>query len=240
MNAPHRSIATLWQSSIGRKLLVALTGAFLALFLLGHLAGNLLVFAGREAFNDYAFFLHHMAHGAGIWVFRALLVAALAVHIAATVSLTLQNRAARELYQAKGTLKATRSSLIMIWSGLTILVFFVYHMLHFTVRWGNDYNTADRYRESVIRNGGPLVRHDAWQMVIDGFSVWYVSLFYILAISLLASHLAHGVQSVFQTLGLRSQKTTKPINLLGYGYATLIWLGFVSIPVAINLFGFGQ
>lgn len=239
MNAISRSLLLIWQSSIGKKLLVALSGAFLVLFLLGHLGGNMLIYAGPEAFNDYGYFLHHMLHGAGIWIFRALTLAAVAIHVAATVSLTIQNRAARENYQMSGTLKATKSSLIMIWSGLTVLVFLIYHLLHFTVRWGNEYNSLDRYKETVIRHGEEVVRDNPWQMVIDGFSVWYVSLFYILAISLLASHLAHGVQSMFQTLGLRSQKTAMPIDALSYGYAALIWIGFVSIPVAINFFGFG-
>lgn len=239
MNAITRSLLLIWQSSIGKKLLVALTGAFLALFLLGHLGGNMLIYAGPEAFNDYGEFLHHMLHGAGIWIFRALTLAAVAIHVIATVALTRQNRAARENYQMSGTLKATKSSLIMIWSGLTVLVFLIYHLLHFTIRWGNEYNTLERYKETVIRHGEEVVRANPWQMVIDGFSVWYVSLFYILGMSLLASHLAHGVQSMFQTLGLRSQKTAKPIDCLSYGYAALIWIGFVSIPVAINFFGFG-
>ncbi len=240
MNAITRSLTLCWRSSIGKKILVALTGAFLALFLLGHLGGNMLIFAGAEPFNDYAEFLHHMLHGAGIWIFRALMLGALALHVGATIELTLENRAAREAYEDQGTLKATVSSRIMIWSGLTILTFFIYHLLHFTVRVGNQYDTLDRYREHLIRNGEPFVRHDAWQMVVDGFSVWYVSGFYILAITLLASHLSHGVQSVFQTLGLRSSKSAGSIDVLSRGYAVLIWLGFVSIPIAINFFGFGN
>jgi succinate dehydrogenase / fumarate reductase cytochrome b subunit len=240
MNALSRSLLLCWRSSIGKKILVALTGAFLALFLLGHLGGNMLVFAGREPFNDYAEFLHHMVHGAGIWIFRALMVTALAVHIGATIELTLENRRARESYENTDTLKATLSSRTMIWSGLTILVFFIYHLLHFTARVGNQYNTLDRYKEEVVRNGETVTRHDAWQMVVDGFSVWYVSLFYILAITLLAFHLSHGVQSIFQTLGLRSRKTAGTLDCLSRGYAVLIWLGFVSIPVAINFFGFGR
>ncbi len=240
MNAITRSLTLCWKSSIGKKILVALTGAFLALFLLGHLGGNMLVFAGREPFNNYAEFLHHMIHGAGIWIFRALMVAALVVHIGATIELTLQNRSARDSYENQSTLKATLASRTMIWSGLTILVFFIYHLLHFTARVGNHYDTLDRYKEHLVRDGEPFVRHDAWQMVVDGFSVWYVTGFYILAITLLAFHLSHGVQSVFQTLGLRSGKSASAIDALSRGYAGLIWLGFVSIPIAINVFGFGS
>jgi succinate dehydrogenase / fumarate reductase, cytochrome b subunit len=240
MNAITRSLSHCWQSSVGKKLLVAVTGVFLALFLAGHLAGNLLVFAGAAAFNDYAEFLHHMLHGAGIWAFRAVMLAAVVVHVAATISLTRSNRAAREPYQCQATIQATRSSLTMIWSGLTVLAFLVYHLLHFTIRAGNQYDTLDRYKETLVRDGGEVVRHNAWQMVVDGFSVWYVSLFYVVAMCLLAAHLAHGVQSAFQTLGLRSAKTAAALDLAARGYAAAIWLGFVSIPVAINVFGFGR
>jgi len=231
-----------WKSTIGRKLLVATTGIILTLFLLGHLSGNMLVYAGPKAFNDYAYFLHHLLHGAGIWIARAVLLAAIVIHIAATVSLARQNRSARERYAYTDTIQASRSSLIMIWTGLTILVFVIYHLLHFTVRVGNEYNQSDRYFETVVRDGREIVRHDAWQMVIDGFSpsAWYVAVFYVIAISLLCSHLAHGVQSMFQTLGWRSRKTAPMLHKLSVGYAGLIWVGFISIPIAILIFGFGR
>ena len=232
----------LWKSTIGRKYLVALTGLVLVLFLAGHLAGNMLVFAGPKPFNDYAEFLHHSLHGAGIWIARLGLLAAVGIHIAATISLTRQNRAARQAYAHQDTIQASRSSRVMIWTGLTILAFVIYHLLHFTVKAGNEYGSADRYFEPVFVDGDYVQRPNAWQMVIDGFSpaAWYVSLFYIIAISLLCSHLAHGVQSMFQTLGWRSKKTANFLNSLSTGYALVIWVGFVSIPVAILVFGFGR
>lgn len=232
MNAsacPLPIVCRVWKSSIGRKLIVALTGLVLVLFLAGHLAGNLLVFAGREAFNDYAEFLHNALHGAGVWIARAGLLGAVVLHIAATVSLTAENKAARTAYAHEGTIQASKSSRIMIWSGITILVFVIYHLMHFTLHLGNTY---DSYRDE-------LGRHDAWKMVIDGFSVWYVCAFYILAMTLLCSHLGHGVQAMFQTLGLRTKKSGPLLNFLSKGYAILIWVGFVSIPVAIKVFGFG-
>lgn len=223
-------VCRVWKSSIGRKLIVALTGLLLVLFLAGHLAGNLLVFAGREAFNDYAEFLHGALHGAGVWIARIGLLGALVLHVAATVSLTAENKAARTAYAHEATIQASKSSRIMIWSGITILVFVVYHLMHFTLRLGNSYGG---YRDE-------LGRHDAWKMVIDGFSVWYVSAFYILAMTLLCSHLSHGVQAMFQTLGLRSKKSAPLVTVVSKGYAIGIWIGFVSIPVAINFFNFGR
>ena len=236
MNALTRCLLTYWSSSIGKKLVVAITGLFLLLFLAGHLIGNLVVFMGPEPFNAYAYFLHHMAHGAGIWVFRIVMLAMLGAHIIATILLTRQNRAARKSYEYQNTIQATRSSRYMILTGLTILLFFIYHILHFTVRAGNEYNDPQLY--TFILDGKEV--HDAWKMVIDGFSVWYVSAFYILAMTFLASHLVHGFQSVFQTLGLRSQKTAATLNQISIAYALFIWLGFISIPIAINFFGFGR
>ncbi len=223
-------VRRVWKSSIGRKLVVALTGLVLVLFLAGHLAGNLVVFLGRDAFNDYAEFLHHFLHGTGVWFARIGLLGAVVLHIAATVSLTAENKAARTAYAHEATIQASKSSRIMIWSGITILAFVIYHLMHFTLHLGNTYGS---YRDE-------LGRMDAWKMVIDGFSVWYVSAFYILAMTLLCSHLSHGVQAMFQTLGLRSKKSAPLVNAVSKGYAIAIWVGFVSIPVAINFFGFGR
>jgi succinate dehydrogenase / fumarate reductase cytochrome b subunit len=236
MNALTRCLDTYWSSSIGKKLIVALTGLVLVLFLAGHMVGNLLVFAGREAFNDYAIFLHNSLHGAGIWIARSGLLVALVLHVAATISLVRQNRAARVPYEFQNTIQASKSSRLMIWTGLTILLFVIYHLLHFTVRVGNTYSS---YVDPAYLAKTGLLRHDAWKMVIDGFSVWYVSAFYILAMTVLCSHLGHGVASIFQTLGINSKKSRPLIELISWGYTAVIWLGFVSIPVAV-FFGLGK
>ncbi len=236
MNAITRCLDSFWSSSIGKKLIVALTGIVLVGFLAGHLIGNLVVFMGAEPFNEYAYFLHHMLHGAGIWVFRIVMLAMISGHIIATISLVRQNKAARKAYENKATIQASGSSRIMIWSGLTILAFVIYHLMHFTVRVGNEYNNPALY--SYMLDGKEV--HNAWKMVIDGFSVWYVVLFYLIAMTLLCSHLSHGVQSIFQTLGWRSRRSASAIDLLSKGYAAFIWIGFVSIPIAIFVFKFGR
>jgi succinate dehydrogenase / fumarate reductase cytochrome b subunit len=238
MNALTHCLDTYWSSSIGKKLVVAITGIVLVLFLAGHLIGNLVVFLGAEPFNEYAYFLHHMLHGAGIWAFRAVMLVMIAAHIAATVALTRQNRAARQAYERKATLQASKSSRTMILSGLTILAFVIYHMLHFTARVGNEYNSLARYKTTIP--GVEKEVHNAWLMVIDGFNWWPASVFYVIAMTLLCSHLMHGVGSIFQTLGFRSQKAAGLIKLISVGYSLFIWVGFVSIPVAILIFGFGR
>ena len=238
MNALTRCLATYWSSSIGKKLVVALTGIVLVLFLAGHLIGNLVVFMGPEPFNEYAYFLHHMLHGAGIWVFRAVMIVMIVAHIVATVALTRQNRAARKSYEHSATIQASKSSRTMILSGLTILAFVIYHMLHFTARIGNEYNSLERYNTTLHGVEGEV--HNAWLMVIDGFNWWPATAFYVIAMTLLCSHLMHGVGSIFQTLGFRSKKASSLIQQISIGYSLFIWLGFISIPVAILVFGFGS
>ena len=122
MSSSTCSLCRFWQSSIGKKLVVAITGAFIVLFLAGHLVGNLLIFQSSEDFNEYAEFLHSMAHGWGIWVARIAMLGALVLHVVATIQLTIANKAARpSRYQKEATVVASNSSRMMIWSGLCLL-----------------------------------------------------------------------------------------------------------------------
>jgi succinate dehydrogenase / fumarate reductase cytochrome b subunit len=239
MNALTRSATAYWQSSIGKKLIVAVTGIVMILFLAGHLTGNLLIFAGREAFNDYAQFLHEAGHGMLIWVARVGLLVTVVLHVIATIQLTRQNRAARkEAYQYKTTIQAKKSSLLMIWSGLTILSFIIFHILHFTVKIAGGF--SEMIDQAYLATTGET-RHDAYGMVIAGFQACslnaLVVVFYIISMSLLCSHLSHGVGSVFQTLGWRSQKSQDLIRNISLGYSFVIWAGFISVPLTI-FFGF--
>jgi succinate dehydrogenase / fumarate reductase cytochrome b subunit len=236
MNALTRCLDTYWSSSIGKKLVVAITGIVLVLFLAGHLIGNLVVFMGPKPFNAYAYFLHHMLHGVGIWLFRAVMLATVAAHILATLALTVQNRAARKAYECQTTIQASVSSRHMIFSGVMIACFAIYHLLHFTARVGGaaGYNTLARYKTTLYGVEGEV--HNAWLMAIDGFSYAPATIFYVVAMTLLCAHLMHGVGSIFQTLGFRSKKAASLIQQVSLGYSVFIWLGFISIPIAINLF----
>lgn len=219
MNALTRCFSSYWSSSIGKKWIVAITGLLLVVFLAGHLSGNLLMYVGREAFNEYAEFLHHMLHGAGIWVARIGLLTALVLHVVATICLTKQNRSARQAYEFQATLQASKSSRIMILSGLTILAFVIFHILHFTVRVDSEL--------------AKLGVNDPYGMVILGFKSPLVVLFYIVAMTLLCSHLSHGIASIFQTLGLSSKKSQPLIQKVALGSSFAIWAGFISIPISI-------
>ena len=219
MNALTRCLDTYWSSSIGKKLVVALTGLVLVIFLAGHLSGNLLMYVGRDAFNEYAEFLHSMLHGIGVWVARIGLIVMLTLHVVGTISLARQNRAARQAYERQATLQASKSSRIMILSGLTILAFVIFHILHYTVRIDADL--------------AEIGATDPYGMVIVGFQSPIVVVFYVISMTLLCSHLTHGVASIFQTLGLRTQKTQGLIRQFSWAYSLLIWAGFISIPIAV-------
>ncbi len=235
MKALTRSFLSFWGSSIGRKIVVALSGLLLLLYLPAHLAGNLLVFVGPEALNEYAAFLHDFLHGAGIWLFRFVMLAAFVTHIALSIQLTRENRSARAAYVRQAAVRTSLWSRTMIWSGLTILAFVVYHVLHFTVRAGTGFN-EEAYKTTL---DGERV-HNVHKMMIDGFSSAPASIAYIVGLTLLCSHLSHGFASMFQTLGIRSDKTSAVIGKLGWLYALVIWLGFLSIPVSIWIFGYGR
>ncbi len=231
------SLTRFYDSSIGKKLLVAVTGLILVAFVLGHMIGNLLVFAGPDAINEYGHMLQTMGHGGLIWVARFGLLAAVVIHIAATIQLTKENRAARDAkYGKEATRVATPASRIMIYSGLTVLAFLIYQLLHFTVRAGNEYNNPELY--TYILHGEPV--HNVYKMVIDGFSWGPAAVFYIIAMALLCNHLSHGVSSLFQTLGLTTNKTWPLLEKAAQGFALLILVGNCSIPIAIWLFQYGR
>ncbi len=215
-------------SSVGKKLLVALTGLALLAFLAVHLAGNLLIYRGPGELNAYAHELKTLLHGSAVWIARAGLLAMFVVHVGLTISLVKENRAARPVtYRKSATIQASLASRTMILSGLVILAFAIYHLLHFTVQV-----TDPTYKAMTYTLHGQQV-HDVYSMVVKGFSSVPVSAFYILSMALLCAHLSHGFASVFQTLGLRSKQTATLLKGLGLAYAIIIFLGNISIPISV-------
>jgi len=158
------------------------------------------------------------------------------IHVVATISLTKANKAARpDAYGQHKAQVSSKSSHTMILSGLTILAFIVYHLLHYTVRVGNGYN-SDAYK---IDLHGEKV-HNVYKMVIDGFSWAPASIFYLIAMALLCSHLSHGFSSLFQTLGISTDKSEPLFKKAGYAFAGLIFAGNAAIVLSIWLFGYGR
>ncbi|MCA9507044.1 MAG: succinate dehydrogenase cytochrome b subunit [Myxococcales bacterium] len=214
-------------STIGKKWLVALTGLFMIFFVVAHLLGNLGMFSGPEATNQYAAFLKSIPKI--LWGFRIVLLAAIALHIWLTIDLTQQSRRARpQNYLHKNNRKASFSSRYMLISGLTVLVFIGYHLAHYTLGITNP--------EFALLHDS-LGRHHVYNMVVMGFSNPLVSGFYILAQILLAFHISHGISSATRTLGLGNHVVYERVQKIGVIFSALIAILFISIPIAV-LFGY--
>jgi len=209
-------------SSIGKKVVMALTGLILVGFIIGHLSGNLLYFKGPAALNEYAKWLHD--HAALIWGARITLLAAVGLHIWAGISLALENRAARAGGpEVTATRRASLASLTMPYTGLVVLGFIVFHLLHYTLR------TVALAPEVIAKADAG----DVHQMLVAGFQNPVVSAFYIVSLALLSLHLSHGVSSLFQTLGLRNERWRGRLDAAALAFGWLVFLGFSSIPAAI-------
>lgn len=232
MNAIVQTACKFVTSSIGRKIIVGITGGCLVLFLLGHLVGNLLIYGGPAAINTYANGLHSMPVWM-LWGIRLGLLFIALVHIVYTLVLKLENYNARQQYECKSTITATLSSRTMVWTGVTILVFGIYHLLQFTLQVGINHDEY-QYLYTTGAFAGKSV-FDCYQMIVHGFSNFWVSGFYIVAIALLWSHLCHGIQSIPQTFGIASRKVRLVYQLGAIGVASVVCLAFISIPTAVLL-----
>jgi succinate dehydrogenase / fumarate reductase, cytochrome b subunit len=217
-------LAAFYRSSVGKKMIVAVTGIILILFVIGHLLGNLQIFLGPEWINGYSQHLRDL--GPLLWVIRLFLLAAVVIHIYVTIQLAIENRRARpQGYVEREYVKATIASRHMVMSGLIVLAFIIYHIAHFTVRV-----TDPRFG---LLKADPLGHYDVYSMMVYGFQSYYVSGFYLLGLFLLALHLGHGSSSFFQSLGFNDKKLTPRLASAGRIFAWLLFLGYTSIPVAI-------
>ena len=226
----------IWNSSLGKKYIMAVTGFALFVFVVGHMVGNLQIFLGPEAINRYGSFLQNL--GEALWAARLGLLAMVVLHIVSAVRLTAENRAARGVgYDSYKPVGSTYASRTMMMSGLIIFAFIIYHLLHFTVQ-NEAINFTGKSFENLHDEKG---RHDVYAMMINGFSpkVWWVSVFYIIAMALLCLHLSHGVSAMFQSLGWKKNYYKALLDKGAKLIAILIFAGYVSIPIAI-LLGYGK
>jgi succinate dehydrogenase / fumarate reductase cytochrome b subunit len=222
-------------SSLGKKYLMAISGAGLLLFVTGHMVGNLQVFLGPKVLNHYAHFLQSL--GELLWIIRFGLLALILVHIWAAISLAVENKAARptDYSHGKPAFAASVASRWMMPAGLLVAAFVVYHLLHFTVRVESVNGTEILFSELKTEEGYP----DVYAMVIAGFGVWYVSLFYVLAVGGLCFHLSHGASAMFQSLGLRNHAWWPVIRKGAAVWSVALFLGYVAIPGSV-LLGYGK
>ena len=217
------------RSTVALKAVMAVSGLVMIGYLLAHMYGNLKVFAGEAAFNEYAHHLQTLGepllpHSGALWIFRAVLLVSVLAHMYAAFTLWARARKARGGVQryysrrARGGVQRTYASFTLRWGGLVIALFVVYHLLHLT--W------------NVIAPGGPAP--EPYDRVVNGFQIWTVVLAYTVAMVAVGFHLRHGTWSALATLGANvSSLARRRLNLLAYAVAGVVTIGFLLPPYAI-------
>lgn len=206
-----------WRSTIGKKVVMAVTGLIGIGFVIGHMLGNLQMFQGPEKMNSYAHFLKSL--GGLLWLARLILLAAVILHAIAAYQLSRLRLAARPVGYAKGSQweASTFASRTIRWGGLLLLLFIIFHIMHFTTRTiFPAYSATDVYGN-----------------VIHGFRIWWVTLFYVIAMVFLGLHLYHGTWSSLRTIGAIRPSTNPLRRRAAILVAAIVWLGFTAIPVAV-------
>jgi succinate dehydrogenase / fumarate reductase cytochrome b subunit len=211
-------LRTFYGSMVGKKAVMGLTGLIWIGFVILHALGNLLIFRGSAAINSYSHFLK--STGELLWALRAVLFVAVVLHVIAAIQLTRQSRAARPIgYTKRETQVATISSRTMRWGGALILIFLVLHILHFT--------TGD------IRPAGVFSREDVYANLVTSFRIWWVALFYVIAMIALGLHLFHGTWSSVRSIGV-SPASPQPLHRrVSLVIAVFVWAAFTAVPLAV-------
>ena len=213
--------AGLFSSSLGKKYLMAITGLFLCSFLVIHFLGNIALFTDPVQFNEYTRF---MSSNPIIRVMEIVLVTGFLTHIIDAIILTRANKKAQPVKYAMNKNKSSWYSRNMGLTGSVILVFLILHLQSFwyEYKFGEVLMTVDSNGDTI---------KDMFTIVKTAFSEWWYSAIYVLAMILLGSHLNHGFQSAFQSVGLRHKKYTPTIKMLGTGFSISITVGFISFPI---------
>ena len=211
-------LRTFYGSMVGKKVVMGVTGLIGIGFVIIHSLGNLLVFLGPVAINSYSHFLK--STGELLWALRVVLIVAVILHVIAAIQLTRQSRAARPIgYTKHESQVATIASRTMRWGGALLLVFIIVHILQFTT--------------GTIRPAGVFRSEDVYANVVTSFRIWWVALFYVIAMMALGLHLFHGAWSSVRSVGV-SPPSPRPLHRkLSLVIAVLVWAAFTAIPVAV-------
>lgn len=219
-------------STVGSKVVVALTGLGLTGFVIGHMVGNLKIFNGQDAINGYAYFLKHEL-GAFLWAARLGLLGLFLAHLFLALKLSARSRAARPVgYIAQRSAQASIASRTMLYTGVVILLFLLLHLAHYTFAWvhGAEVNGQTvNYLDLKDEKG----RHDVYSMTVAGFTTPWLSITYLVCQVLIGVHLSHGIQSTIQTLGLKGTRFAPAWVWLGYAGAGLVVVGNSAIVLAV-------
>jgi len=221
----HREVA-FWNTMIGKKVVMAITGIALVGFVIGHMLGNLKIFTGPETINVYSRFLREVGmpeleYGQLLWLVRIFLLICVVLHITAAVQLTRMSRAARPIgYATKKDIETTWAARTMRWGGVLLVAFIVFHLFHLTgglVGFG-----PGQFKDLAV-----------YQNVVAAFAVWPIASFYIIAMAALCLHLDHGIWSLLQTLGWNTARNEATLLMISRVIAVVVFLGFTSVPVAV-------
>ena len=226
-----RWIVEFYRSSLGKKQVMAVSGLLLCGFVAAHMFGNLKVYEGPEIFNAYAKGLRtigvpYVPESGLLWVMRSALLLAVLLHIHAAWSTTRQSHAARPVrYKKRDAVQTTYAERTMRWGGVIIVLFVLYHLAHFT--WGFD-----------VAPPSTFVPHDPYRNFVAGFSIWWVSLIYVVAQVFLGFHLFHGVWSMFQSIGWVPRTLDRATGfdwrrMAATAFAVVVALGNLSFPIAV-------
>lgn len=238
MAAVTAGARTIYTSSIGKKLIMAVTGFIYVAFVIAHMVGNLKIFLGQAVLNEYAGFLRTVGEPLFpqtflLWIARIVLIVAIVLHVLMAYQLTRGELAARPVkYNTKNVVQATFASRTMRWGGVALLLFIIFHLLHFTfgvIGYGPS-GTTGAYLPETAQG------FSTYQNVVTGFQNIPIVIIYLLAMVALALHLYHGAWSMFQTLGINNSRYNGIWRFIATAIAVIVFVGNCSIPLAV-LFG---
>jgi succinate dehydrogenase / fumarate reductase cytochrome b subunit len=214
-----------YRSTIGKKIIMAVTGLIGIGFVFAHMAGNLQAFVGPAKLNAYGALLHGPLAEL-LWLVRIVLIVAVVLHILMAYQLTMRSRAARPVgYKERTPQVSTWASQTMRWGGVLLLVFIVLHILHFTT---GQVDPADWHGRLDAAG-----RHDVYGNLVASFRIWWVAAFYVLAMIFLGLHLYHGAWSSMRTLGYAKPSPYPLHRRIALVVALIIWLGFTIVPLGV-------
>ncbi len=215
----------MYRTSIGKKMLMAGSGLFILLWLIGHMLGNLKVWLNQKEFDSYAEFLRRLGepifpHTVLLWIIRVALTVAFVVHVYLAIDLSVRNRRARQVrYVHPGHVQADVPAVTMRWGGLALGLFVIFHLANFTWGW--------------IHPGYRFVRGAVYANVVGNFNQWWLVAIYVAAMVALALHIYHGTWSMFQTFGANSRRWDRLIRRSATAMAVVMFVGFVSVPIGV-------
>ncbi|HSS10829.1 MAG TPA: succinate dehydrogenase cytochrome b subunit [Acidimicrobiales bacterium] len=215
----------IYQMSIGKKLLMAASGLFLVLWIVGHMIGNLKVWLSPKEIDNYSEFLRRMGepilpHSWVLWIIRILFTVALVTHVYLAIDLSLRSRRARQVrYHHPDYVQADVPAVTMRWGGLAIGLFIIFHLAQFTWGW--------------IHPGYIYVRGAVYHNVVGSFNQWWLVVIYVAAMFALAMHLYHGTWSMFQTFGTNNRRWDPIIRRGATAVAVIVFCGFISVPLGV-------